>query len=184
MIRSDSISKISAALLQAQRKMGDATKGSKNPFYKSSYADLNSIREVVTPSLNEQGISITQPIMMMSDGTSYVETTLLHESGEYLGSQFPIVTSKANDSQAFGSAVSYARRYALQSFLSVGAIDDDAETSMGRKGTGGDAPKAFTAPPTSADQNTLTSAPTMSRASFSKKAANVPKSTTKVEDDI
>lgn len=132
MIKSDSITTIAGALLKAQSSMGDATKGSNNPFYKSSFADLNSIREAVTPTLNANGITVLQPIRIGTDGSSYIETTLLHSSGEYLTSQFPIIASKANDPQAFGSAVSYARRYSLQSFLSVGAVDDDAESGMGR----------------------------------------------------
>jgi len=124
--------KIAEALLRAQKKMGDAKKDSKNPFFKSSYADLNSVREAVMPVLNEEGISVLQPTRVGADGNSFVETTLLHSSGECLTSQFPIVASKQNDPQSFGSAVSYARRYSLQSFLSVGAVDDDGEGAMGR----------------------------------------------------
>lgn len=131
MNRSDSIVKIAAALLKAQRVMGDATKGAKNPFFKSSYADLNAIREATTPALNENGITVLQPTVSI-DGRSYVETVLLHDSGEFLSSLTEIVCAKANDPQAHGSGVSYARRYGLQSFLNVGAVDDDGEKSMGR----------------------------------------------------
>ena len=42
MDRSESIGKISAALVKAQSEMGSAVKDAKNPFFKSSYADLNA----------------------------------------------------------------------------------------------------------------------------------------------
>jgi hypothetical protein len=131
MNRSESISKIAAALLKAQASMGNASKGASNPYFRSSYADLNAIREVVTPALNANGITVLQPTTTL-DGKSYVETTLLHESGEFLSSLTEIVTAKQNDPQAAGSGISYARRYGLQSFLSVGAADDDGEAAMGR----------------------------------------------------
>jgi hypothetical protein len=146
MNKSESIIKISAALLKAQKSMGDAVKGAANPFFRSSYADLNSIREAVTPALNANGITVLQPTTYL-DGKAFVETTLLHESGEFLSSLTEIVVSKANDPQAAGSAISYGRRYGLQSFLSVGAVDDDAEAAMGRK-TSSPAPAPVAAKPT------------------------------------
>jgi hypothetical protein len=139
MNKSESISKISAALLKAQLTMGDAVKGAANPFFRSSYADLNSIREAVTPALNAVGITVLQPTTYL-DGKAFVETTLLHESGEYLSSLTEIVVSKQNDPQAAGSAISYGRRYGLQSFLSVGAVDDDGEAAMGRGKPSGPSP--------------------------------------------
>lgn len=146
MNKSESINKISAAMLKAQLTMGDAVKGAANPFFRSSYADLNSIREAVTPALNAVGITVLQPTTFL-DGRTFVETTLLHESGEFLSSLTEIVAAKANDPQAAGSAISYARRYGLQSFLSVGAVDDDGEAAMGRGKPTGPSPAqaAYTA---------------------------------------
>jgi hypothetical protein len=131
MNRSESITKISAALVKAQSEMGSATKDAKNPFFKSSYADLNSIREATIPVLNKNGITVLQPTTVF-EGVPYVETTLLHESGEFLSSLTQIIAPKANDPQAAGSGISYSRRYGLQSFLCVGAEDDDGEKAMGR----------------------------------------------------
>lgn len=131
MKRSESILKIAPALLNAQRQMGTASKDAKNPFYKSFYADLNAIREAVIPALHSNGISALQPIIVI-EGKNYVETTFLHESGESLSSETEIVCAKQNDPQAFGAAVSYTRRYALQSFMNVGAEDGDAEAAMDR----------------------------------------------------
>ena len=131
MNRSESISKLAAALLKAQSQMGTATKDSKNPFYKSSYADLNAIREAVLPAANANGITVLQP-MKIVDGRTVIETLLLHESGEWMSGETPVVVAKQNDPQAEGSGQSYARRYGLQAFFNVGAEDDDGEKGMGR----------------------------------------------------
>ena len=132
MNKSESITKLAASLVKAQSQMGNATKDAKNPFYKSNYADLNSVREAVTPALNANGITVLQPTISI-DGNAFVETVLLHESGEFLSSMTQIIVAKQNDPQAAGSGISYARRYGLQSLLSVGAQDDDGEAAMGRK---------------------------------------------------
>ena len=131
MNKSESIVTIAKALATAQSEMGSATKDAKNPFFKSSYADLNAIREAVLPVLNKHKISVLQPTIEV-DGHSFVETVLLHDSGEFISSVTPIIAAKANDAQSHGSGISYARRYGLQSFLCVGAEDDDGEKAMGR----------------------------------------------------
>lgn len=120
----ESIKQISVAILKAQKEMGNPLKESKNPFFKSSYASLNSVREAVIPSLNEHGISVLQP-MVNIDGKNYIKTLLLHESGESLESLTEIIYAKQNDAQAQGSGITYARRYGLQSMVCVGADDDD-----------------------------------------------------------
>lgn len=115
---------IAKALLEAQKQMGVATKESKNPYFKSSYADLNSIREACMPSLNANGIVVLQPTVSI-EGKNYVKTVLLHESGETFESLTEIIYSKQNDAQSQGSGITYARRYGLQSLVNVGAEDDD-----------------------------------------------------------
>jgi hypothetical protein len=157
MNRSETIGKLSAALLKAQASMSNAIKDSKNPFFKSSYANLNSVREAVTPALNANGITVLQPI-----NGDIVETILMHESGEYLMSHTRIVTNKENDAQNYGSAISYARRYGLQSFLSIGADDDDGEKAMGR---GGNMPATMKA---------TTVAATPARVTFQKQSVTKP----------
>ena len=115
---------LAKALLEAQKEMGNAKKDSTNPFFKSKYADLNSVREACLPALNNHGITVLQPITHI-DGKNFVKTILLHESGESMESLTEIVYSKQNDAQAQGSGITYARRYGMQSFLNVGADDDD-----------------------------------------------------------
>lgn len=135
MIRSESIAKIAAALVKAQKNMGAAAKDSKNPYFKSSYADLSAVIDAAVPVLNAEGIAVLQNPTVVHTATgakSVLETMLLHESGEFLGSQIEIVTAKDNDPQAYGSAVSYARRYGLQSTITLKAEDDDGESAMKR----------------------------------------------------
>jgi hypothetical protein len=115
---------IATALVKAQGEMSNATKGNTNPFFKSKYADLNAIREAVIPVLNANGISVLQP-MKHIEGKNFIVTILLHESGEMMESFTEIIYNKQNDAQAQGSGITYARRYGLQSFVCVGADDDD-----------------------------------------------------------
>ena len=120
--------KISTALVKAQSEMSNPTKSNSNSFFKSKYADLNSVREAVIPILNSNGISVIQPMVHL-DGKNFVKTVLLHESGEMLESFTEIVYSKTNDAQAQGSGITYARRYGLQSMVCVGADDDDGNAA-------------------------------------------------------
>lgn len=131
MNRSETITKIAGALVKAQAAMGNAVKDSKNPFFKSSYADLNAVREACLPALNANGVSVLQPTVHI-DGKAFVETVLLHESGEFISSLTEVICAKQNDPQAHGSGVSYARRYGLQSMVNLGSADDDGEGAMNR----------------------------------------------------
>jgi len=115
---------IATALVKAQQEMGNAVKDSSNPFFKSKYADLNSIREACIPILNKHGIVAIQPNVHI-DGKNFVKTILLHESGESIEGLTEILFSKPNDAQAQGSGITYARRYGLQSLVNIGADDDD-----------------------------------------------------------
>lgn len=156
-VMSANITTIAPALLKAQKNMASAKKDAKNPFFKSSYADLNAVREASHEALNAEGIVVLQP-MVNINGANYVRTLLLHESGEFIGSDTPIVSAKPNDPQATGSAISYARRYGLQALVSLGAEDDDGERSMNRE----EKPKApvgkakTTGKPSSFNQDSVT----------------------------
>lgn len=140
---SESIKNLSKALLKAQTQMGAAKKDSKNPFFKSNYADLPTVMEVVKGPLNEAGIIVLQPASHR-DGKNFITTTLIHgESGEYMESETEVVSAKANDPQAFGAAQTYARRFGLQAMLFIPAEDDDGNFASGRTV---EKPKASTAP--------------------------------------
>lgn len=129
---SDSINQIAKALVLAQLKMSTAKKEAQNPFFKSKYADLNSVREACIPALNEAGISVVQPIMYIGE-KSFIKTILLHESGEFISCLTEVLCSKPNDAQSLGSGQTYARRYGLQALCCVGTEDDDGNAASDKK---------------------------------------------------
>jgi hypothetical protein len=181
MLRSESIGKISSAFVKAQAEMSNAIKDSKNPFYKSSYADLNSVREACMPALNKHGIAVIQPTSVI-EGKLYVETTLLHESGEFIAGLYEVVVGKQNDPQALGAAISYSRRYGLQSMVNVGASDDDGESAVVRSASANKTTSipaaAKVAAPKEVAEKVITSAPA-ARGSFRR---NPPVTTSNSED--
>lgn len=129
---SPSISNLSKALLKAQKETGAAIKDSSNPYFKSKYANLGAVMEVVKQAYNNAGILILQPPITF-DGKNYIETTLIHaESGEFMASETEVICAKQNDPQAFVAATTYARRAGLQAMTFTPAEDDDGETAMGR----------------------------------------------------
>jgi len=119
---SKSIIKIIPALLASQKKIEAVEKNANNPFFNSKYADLNSLIMACKSILNSNDILVLQPVM---DG--YVETRLIHTSGEWMSSKTKIVCKSENNPQEQGSAITYARRYGLQSMLFMSAEDDDGE---------------------------------------------------------
>lgn len=130
---SPSIAKVAVALVAAQAKMGTASKDAKNPFFKSKYADINAVREAALPALADQKVGVFQPTVVVN-GRQYVRTLLLHESGEFMAADTEVLCSKPNDPQALGSAITYARRYGLQSFMNIASEDDDGESAVPSRG--------------------------------------------------
>ena len=126
MERSESIKELSKALATFHTQVGKIGKDAKNPFFKSNYASLPHILTEIAEPLEKAGLVITQ----FPDGQG-LTTMLIHsESGEYLMAKYDMPVAKANDPQALGSAISYARRYAVSSILSLKIDDDDAESAM------------------------------------------------------
>ena len=130
MKQSDSITKLAGALHKAQSEMGGAVKDSNNPFFKSKYADLTSVIKAIKKPFADNGLSFVQFPITTPEGAGVV-TRLMHVSGEWLQSEFTLPLVK-RDPQAAGSALTYARRYALAAMVGIPAVDDDAEISMAR----------------------------------------------------
>lgn len=128
--QSEGIGKLASALAKAQGKIVGATKDSKNPFFKSSYADLASVWEAIRGPLSENGLAVVQTTDLDAEGVTVV-TTLAHESGEWMRGKIRM-HPKDDGPQAYGSCVTYARRYALAAIVGVAQIDDDAEAATGR----------------------------------------------------
>ena len=133
--QTEQINNLASALLKAQKDIGSALKKADNPYFKSKYADLGAVIEAVKGPLNDHGITFLQAVDCHEIGDhAVIDTILLHESGQYLSTRTPIFCSKPNDPQAFGSGISYSKRYALQALLGLPTEDDDGEKAMGRQG--------------------------------------------------
>lgn len=142
---SESIVKIAQALNKAQSELGSVVKGSDNPYYNSKYADINDVIKTIKETLNKNGITFIQPLMVKEVAglkVTVVETILLHNSGEFISSETEVVTKDNGDAQKYGAAITYSRRFGLQSIVGLPAEDDDGNTATGKKAP--EKPKATT----------------------------------------
>jgi len=131
MQKSESIKHIASALNKAQAEMSGAKKGANNPFFKSKYADMNSVVDAVRIPFCNNGLSYSQ-FPIMQDNKVGVETILMHESGEWM-SDILVLPMVKQDPQAAGSAITYAKRYALQSIAGIPSEDDDGNAASSQK---------------------------------------------------
>ena len=153
MQRSDSIGKLSKALTAVQSNLKPASKDADNPFFKSKYADLNSVWDAARDLLGKNGLSVIQGNSVGLDNTVIVETILAHESGEWVQSELCLPLVK-HDPQGVGSAVTYGRRYGLAAIVGIVAdIDDDGNHASGKNNGGPQAQAKPTPkePPTNED---------------------------------
>ena len=105
-------------LFTAKKEIGKISKDSTNPFFKSKYFDINKLLEHVEPILNNHGLFVVQPIQ-----GDKVTTMIMDENGFSIESS--INMQILADPQKMGSAITYYRRYTLQSLLALQAEDDD-----------------------------------------------------------
>ncbi len=118
---SETIANLAAALVAAQAEMPSVKRESTNPHFRSKYADLASIASAVRPVLAAHGLAIVQAPGAVVRGALHLTTMLLHSSGEWITEIAEVPLSK-QDAQGYGSAVTYARRYA---FGMLGVVTDD-----------------------------------------------------------
>jgi hypothetical protein len=130
-MKSENIGALAAALAKAQSQISGALKDAANPFFKSKYADLESVWQACRKPLTDNGLSVTQTSRYTEHGLLLV-TTLLHSSGEWISGEMPVLM-KDQSPQAQGSGLTYARRYALAALVGIYQTDDDGEAAQGRK---------------------------------------------------
>lgn len=130
--KSENIGSLVKALSAVQEKLQPAAKSANNPFFKSKYADLTDVWNSCRQLLTENGLSVIQTTTVeeASNGVT-VQTTLAHTSGEWITGELYMPVVK-KEPQAVGSAITYARRYALSAIVGITADDDDGEAAMGR----------------------------------------------------
>jgi hypothetical protein len=131
MRQSNSIEKLAPALVAAQAEIGGAVKGADNPFFKSKFADLNTVILALKPIFVKHGFAVIQLPHSDEHGVG-VTTRIQHTSGEFLQHQFTLPLAK-KDPQAAGSAITYAKRYALKALGLMPDLDDDGEAAMFRQ---------------------------------------------------
>lgn len=124
-MQSESIKELAKALSNAQGAFEHAKKDATNPHFKSKYATLAGCIDAAKDALAKNGLTVIQTTEL--DGSSVVlVTTLAHESGEWIKGFYPVNPVK-QDPQGYGSAMTYARRYAFSAITGIAADDDDGE---------------------------------------------------------
>ena len=114
---------LATAMAKAQAEIKAALKDSKNPHFKSSYADLTSVWDACRSALTKNGLSVIQ-IPNFDGDEVWLETMLLHSSGESITGRYPLRPQQQTP-QGYGSALTYARRYSLAAMVGVVADEDD-----------------------------------------------------------
>jgi hypothetical protein len=122
---------LAKALVAAQKATESVKKAATNPAFRTKYADLSHVVEGVIPALNAAGVGVIQSPSYDGEMVS-VTTTLLHESGSSVTGTLAMRPSKS-DPQGVGSAITYARRYALLAMTGAAPEDDDGNAASGPK---------------------------------------------------
>ena len=122
-MQSPEINELVRALVKVQGVIGPAVKSSENPYFKSKYADFKSVVDACRKELAANGLATIQTTAPHEDMIVIV-TTLAHESGQWIRGKLALRPVKT-DPQAYGSAITYGRRYALAAIVGVVTDDDD-----------------------------------------------------------
>lgn len=109
-------------LFEAKKEIGVIAKNAKNPHFKNTYADINALITEVEPILLNHGLLLLQPILEGKQFTIIQDVDSKEKIESYL--DLPINVAP----QPMGSAITYYRRYTLQSLLSLRADDDDGQS--------------------------------------------------------
>ncbi len=136
MLTSQDTGKLDAALAKAQGEFGAVTKDSQNPHFKTMFAGLDSVVNAIRAALSANGVSHVQSVDEVGEGHHVVTTRIAH-GGEWILTTCPVMWEQSrgtNKAQAFGSGLTYARRYALMAAFGLAPEDDDGSSSSGRDG--------------------------------------------------
>ena len=114
-------------LAELKKEVGKMTKDSKNPFFNSKYFDINQLLEHLEPLFQKNGLMVLQPIINKEVVSKIIEI----ETGDEVCSSLEL--PPLTDPQKIGSAITYYRRYTLQSLLGIQAEDDDANKARGKE---------------------------------------------------
>lgn len=121
---SENSTNIFSALAEFQGEITNPPRSANNPFFKSKYTPLDSMIDHVRPLLYKHDLSVIQFPCSDSDGVGVV-TLICHKNGEFIESDPYYLKTAKSDPQAGGSAITYARRYALAAALGIASDTDD-----------------------------------------------------------
>jgi hypothetical protein len=138
MLARDAHLQFNAALKQAKEQMPAVLKNKYNEQTKSHYANLESVSDAMDPIITANGFSLTfgtAPTTL--EGHYLVTCTLAHEGGHEKAYEAPIpidsagIKGTANKTltHAFGSTMSYGRRYLKMMIFDVKTTDDDGNSA-------------------------------------------------------
>lgn len=121
---------LTKALLAVQQSLDAVAKSGQNAHLKSRYATLPDVLDELLPKCHEAGLVVLQRTLdNESIGVLKLETLVIHaESSETLAMVTPMPVPQTS-AQAYGSALTYARRYALMALFGMKAEDDDGHTA-------------------------------------------------------
>ena len=133
------------ALSNAQGKIENAKKTSLNPHFKSRYTDLAAVWDACREAMTSEGLAVVQLPCEAPPGHVGLVTIITHKSGQSLQEKFFMPVAQANNPQAVGSALTYAKRYALLGAAGIAPEDDDGNAATARPGAAATppAPKAI-----------------------------------------
>lgn len=111
----------------AQAELDNVKYDSKNPHFKSGYASLSAVLDATVPILNKHGLVLTQEIRHgnQPENSVRVTTRIVHAASGEQTQDSQVIPLAKNDPQGHGSAITYARRYAIQAMLGIASEDDD-----------------------------------------------------------
>ena len=125
MKKSETLTEFSKAFAKTQQEMKQPLKDTNNPFFKSKYVPLENVVEAITESANKNGLSFTQFPSSDEAGNVTVGTLVMHSSGEWIEYDPIKMKPVKNDPQSIGSAITYAKRYALSAIFGITSDPDD-----------------------------------------------------------
>lgn len=126
MKRSETQSEILKALAHFHKNIIQPKKDANNPFFNTKYVPLENVTEVIDKVAPEYGLAYAQEALTNADkGMVGVTTLLTHESGEWIEFEPLFLKADKQTAQGYGSAITYARRYALSSAFGIASETDD-----------------------------------------------------------
>jgi hypothetical protein len=114
-------------LFSLQQEIEAISKDSKNPFFKSNYADINQLLKHLKPLLKKYKLLLIQPIL------NNEVNAIIQDVGSKERIYSSIKLPDTNDPQKIGGAITYFRRYNIISLLGLESEDDDGNIASNRK---------------------------------------------------